>query len=573
MKFGMLMSLVAVLIASMATAWFLSRSPASSTSPRTLKDLFETVGTAAPHQSGGLLVHTMPLSQVKRLLRSPSFVLNGNDEAITDCSPQDGTKRSGSCSCWTYLRSDLMPMIFNTPTHLPESSSEQSVGSARRGSGRGSAARRASLDDEFYNTPCVGIMVDLAMAWPLVVSMGVVDVSSLERNCGQFPYDDQRSIEVQCTENDDGVGSDRATVLFQGPLASSVLCRRQCEEDDLYCKYQNSGSNITLSFLGKSDVGNWGCSDCSGPFPANGVRDVMAGCSQSAMPYICRLDAGPQDLSELVDPDAWAPYSKSQGFAHAHVGKRGEGFSKLFEKNGAAAEVWEINGNQCKFSREDWHVWVDTIKLFYRTFHKHYDPATKTLRTQGESSEQSNYQMSCPLYYSSFFENEVNMYFNPDSDDPHFKAVAEKQSDILRQAIVGFFSVGLTCEEQLRSLEGSPCSFGGASYTGSKDRCVGWYCGKTPSLACAAQLQEREASFLREAAALADELARSFNRRYRADGSLPRAGVFRYLGSNSTFLDPRYLDVLLQGGRLAFRDVFEAVDDAAAAGKLHPRRG
>ena len=547
MRPGILAALFVLLLAAATTAFILGGVQEGERSRRIdaryLRGLFAARrgdASTPPQLSGGLLVHMITLKQARTLLAAKDFVLEGNDAIITDCSPS--SEASGSCSAWTYLREDLMPTIFNTPTQVT--------------SGDGPAAHNTD-ESSVHSTPSIGIIVDPALAWSLITSMGVVDASSNERNCGQYYFDNSKAFQVQCVAEDRGVGRSDPAVVVRGPLKASEECPEQCEDGDERCRHQNSGGTIAVSFLGKSELGNWGCSDCSGPFPAEGLGSRMAGCSQSALPYVCSLDDGPADPTSVVDPTAWAPYSKTQGYARAHVGKGGERFQNLFEREGALAEVWEVGGNQCKFRRDDWLAWAATIKRFYNTWWKHYDPVAKTLREQKAAALGKNHQLSCPGYFYSFFENEVNMYFNPKSDDPHFAALARRQSEILRNAVVGFFSVGLTCKEQLASLEGSECVYDGTTYRGAAGRCAGWFCGKAATSECVRRYLAEEPRFLRESAAAARELAARFNDKYRVQkGARRPAGVFQYVGSNSSFVDPRFLEKLVAGKTIPLHEVF-----------------
>ena len=310
------------------------------------------------------------------------------------------------------------------------------------------------------------------MAWSLISSMAVIDAATDERNCGQISYPGssfQKTIETVCAASDRGFGQS-GTVVFHNPLLASDLCRKDCTMDDQYCKLQNAGGTIALSSLGKSPRGNWGCSDCSGPFPPSGVEGQMQGCSQSSMPFVCRLQSSVRD-EDLVDGHAWAPYGKSEGYAFAAIGETGAGMQALFQTSeGRLSDAWTVGGNQCKFLRENWAVWIRSIQRFYRTVFEAYDASTKVLSAEFDSTIGGNYLMSCPGYGYNFFENEVNLYFNRKSSEPGFQRLAEQQSEVLRRSIVGFYVTGLTCEEQLHSLEGIPCSVGAKTFAGARDR-------------------------------------------------------------------------------------------------------
>lgn len=542
----LLLGLTALLLAAGVVALALRLRSARAWTATDLAELYRRKTSTQPRYSGGLLVHVMSIASVERLLQAEPFVLNGNDPAIADCSLQ-GDATSGSCSAWTYLREDLLPMIFNTPVGVHGTASSLNT------SGSGGS------DADGYNTPCIGLIVDPAKLWPLISSMAVLDASTNERNCGAFYFDGGRDLTIRCQPSDRGVGQD-VDVHLEGPLRGSELCRSQCEPGDDYCKYQNAGGTIAMSWLGKSAFGNFGCSDCSGPFPPEGVRGAIRGCSQSALPFLCSLDDGPEDPSTLVDPDGWAPLSKAGGYARAHVGRAGERFQRLFEDGPARAltDVWGIGGNQCKFRREHWETWIATIKRFYATWDRLYDRKSKTLKSTLEERGQ-NHLLACPNYYYDFLENEVNLYFNPKSADPHFAALAERQAALLRAAVVGFFAVDKTCPEQLASLEGSTCVYDGTTYHGARDRCGGWFCGPKPSSECLAEFVDGERSFLTKAAGLAQELTRKFNHAYRREAGQRPAAAFRYVGSSSSFLEPRFLERLMQGDTIPFEQVFQSM--------------
>jgi hypothetical protein len=206
----------------------------------------------------------------------------------------------------------------------------------------------------------------------------------------------------------------------------------------------------------------------------------MQGCSQSSVPFVCRLQS-PESVpaEDLVDPSAWAPYGKSQGYAFAAVGPQAEGLQSLFlTPDGKLSDAWTIGGSQCKFLREDWAAWVRSVQRFYETVYRAYDAARRELPAEHSASIGRNYLISCPGYGYNFFENEVNLYFNRKSSEERFRRLAEKQSEVLRRSIVGFYVVGTRCEEQLESLQGVPCSVGDASFSGARDRCLGYFSGE-----------------------------------------------------------------------------------------------
>jgi hypothetical protein len=522
------------------------RSGAGAYTPRDLQGLYQAHPGRAPQLSGGLLVHSMLLEDVERWLRAEPFAIHGNDAAICDCSfPSE--ELGGSCSAWTLLRSDLMPTIFSSPD-------------ARSSSPEGRRSRETSIAQRLASTPSIGIIVNPALAWQLISSMAVIDAATDERNCGQLSYADAatKTIDVACTAADRGVGRD-GEVVVRGPLQGSDLCRKDCEVADDYCRLQNAGGTIALSNLGRSARGNWGCSDCSGPFPASGIEGKMQGCSQSSVPFVCRLQS-PESVpaEDLVDPSAWAPYGKSQGYAFAAVGPQAEGLQSLFlTPDGKLSDAWTIGGSQCKFLREDWAAWVRSVQRFYETVYRAYDAARRELPAEHSASIGRNYLMSCPGYGYNFFENEVNLYFNRRSSEERFRRLAEKQSEVLRRSIVGFYVVGTRCEEQLASLQGVPCSVGDASFSGARDRCLGYFSGEDRGEEVYRAFRALEERHLRRGEELVRRLTDAFNRTYCGDGLHRKVQAYRYVGSNSTFFDLRQLARLVEEKRqIGFEEVF-----------------
>lgn len=539
--FNAILALLAVLVV-LAAVWAIAlsfhRTAAPTTDLKQLEALFAARRNATPQFSGGLLVHTMTIEDAERLLGAKDFVLEGNDAAISDCSAPD-ENNSSSCSAWTYLRSDLMPTIYSTPSD---------EGSAPGSKGKKEVSGAASA-------PLVGIIIDPALAWPLISSMSVVDANSAERNCGQYVVPESVSVKVSCTAADQGVGRD-ADWTFNGPLKASDLCPQDCDENDARCKLQNAGGTIALSHLGASGLGNWGCEDCSGPFPPEGVDGKMAGCSQSTLPFVCSLDDGTAPEDGIVDAQAWAPYSKREGYARAHVGRHGEKLQNLFETPSGLAPLWNVGANQCKFVRDNWDAWVSAVQRYYQTVWKFYDPNTRHLKTDAEATMGKNYLMSCP-HFATYFENEVNLYFNRKSTIEKYRELARHQSQILRNAVVGFFYLGKTCKEQLAPLEGSACGFKGKTYEGAHDRCEAWFCGQDVTEACRQSWEIEETAHLQRARDLSRKLADNFNAVYRRSEAKRRAGLFKYIGSNSTFIDMTFLEPLMNKEEISLESVFQ----------------
>ena len=65
-----------------------------------------------------------------------------------------------------------------------------------------------------------------------------------------------------------------------------------------------------------------------------------------------------------------------------------------------------------------------------------------------------------------------------------------------------------------------------------------------------------EEVYLRKAEALAKELTKKFNSKYRSGGNKKPAGFFKYIGSNSSFVDVKYLERLIKGKAIPLQEVF-----------------
>ena len=127
--------------------------PSDQSQPLTrLKQIWEP--SSDGRTGGGVLLHMMAWSDALLMATSSPFILDSSNAVICDCS-EVSPDQPHTCSAWSFLRSDLMPSVYNQPY-----------------SNQGNVL-----------TPLVGIILDASKAWDLITSMGVVDSNTWNRSC------------------------------------------------------------------------------------------------------------------------------------------------------------------------------------------------------------------------------------------------------------------------------------------------------------------------------------------------------------------------------------------------------
>jgi len=483
----------------------------------------------------------LDLPTVAKYLNRDPFFLEANDPGMVDCSAAgDGGEFYGTCSAWTLLRKDLMPIVFNKPT----------------------------VELGAYMTPLVGIIVDPNKMKKHVTSMSIIDSDTNHRTCCLNPGDSAFTSHFGCYSGEQSLPGGTLTFPKQKtPMSPS--CNPRCEPDDDVCRLQNSGATLQLGRLGcdaasgpdcEKDspllLSNWGCTNCTLRGTVASTQDLEKKCAACAMPQLCQFD------TVGTDHVYWSQFRFQDG-AINNVDENGARFAKLVAADdGALRDNYMLGTLQCKFHVKDWDHWIIQMKTLYKTWLAAYDEKSKTLKQawQGGNTFGQNYMLANPQYWFPYLENEVSMYFQPrkrSGDNPKWETQAQQQSKDLREAIIGFFFVGKTCVEMHRELDEWPTTMYGTTYSNAADRCRGWL--KT--------FEDKESEQINKAMQLSASLCKKFNETYRSGRNAPLAGLFKFVGSTNTFFPLKQLQQVLNEGSVPGNQVFE--DATATLGEAN----
>lgn len=407
------------------------------------KILFNDTSNNSP--IGGFLAHMMEPEDFENIVKNDSLDIS----IMTDCA----SVNRHTCSAWTYMRTDLPPILFIIPSS---------------------------------DTPTCGVMIDPVAAWSLITTMGVIDSATDSRSCCsnettvpnmvRWPADVNGCIGKILESKYPGKYTNYA--VYQQSANSGGSCPTECSEDDLFCKYRNSGGGVDFF-----DMVNWpGCYDGSynncfdftpidtSQVPESIKKDapeaegfltlqITSECKSCSKPYLC-VTKDPPNATAFTEP-----VEEEKQFS-GYVDPYGGNWTNLYMPNGNEkySNVM-IMTRQCKFEKTDWNAWVDTLKNYYSTILKGMNPDN----TYQDSSY--NWQIANPDKNWTWLENEVNMYVNPNKDSD----VHKNQQKTFINSIIGFFYVGTTCEEQLSSLNGITIQGDSGPYYNAEDRCNGFW--------------------------------------------------------------------------------------------------
>jgi hypothetical protein len=314
-----------------------------------------------------------------------------------------------SCTAYSLLRSDLVPVLFEWP------SANQYV-------------------------PC-GIILDPTKAWPLITGMYHNDADTNARVC--------------CSNE---AGGDPNTTNHDSLKCTS--CPGNC------CNVQGSCKDI--DFTAGSDhkgsqMGQCGTANCNGnrtcmmlqsgasinayklastPELCNKESENFTNSTTCAKPYVCVLEnapAGSKDVRGATSESNYKVVEENDRIAN-YIGPNGEGYFKLLDaqcpdagsslcpdKNGRGGSSLNDGISHCKFKRDDWDVWIKTLKRFYVEYEKRFPNNSPT---------------------GYYLENEVNLYVNPNNKSEE----AVIQQKLFENAIIGFYYNATDCDQQLEWL-------------------------------------------------------------------------------------------------------------------------
>lgn len=474
---------------------------------RTLEDLFDNT-TKNVSDVGGLLVNNFGVQWFEKMLASGT--VNFTDTSV--CASEN----RGTCTAYSYIRRDLIPMFFTYP----------GISSY---------------------VPC-GIILDPKKIWPLITLMAVVDADTNNRSC--CTNDSYGPI---LTRNPFGIAaSDRCieTALISkygkdSPFMKYAVfiplknegggCPTSCNGDK-NCTYNNSGGNINQWLMNASPecaAGNFNtCFDFEeisienvpteihnifGDAQPAGylIQKVAKDCATCSKPYLCV--ASGTEAKTVHEDERIASY----------IGKDGEGFLSLFNKN---FNMGNFAISQCRFEKKDWNLFVKVLKEWYKTL-------LAVMKPDNSMSPELSFLLANPQS-QAYFENEVNLYINPDASTDE----AKRQNQIFQDAIVGFYYTGKTCEEQVAPLDSVDTHIeGGQKYTNAADRCDGFWRTDDATMDRGARLHW-ESSNMDYARKLVHNVAKMFN-----DKNGRAVPVYKSLADNNSFPNFKSLSNALKG--------------------------
>jgi len=530
-------------------------------------------------------VHLFDVSDARDFL-SNGFTFTANAPLITDCSPglgkgKDSADRpfKGTCSAWTYMRKDLLPMTLNNPQ----------------------TAKDANGIIQPTNL-CLGVIIDPSKIWKYISTMGASDSDTDHRSNGENYYDFPVEAMFNCFPHETEPTGRQLWVENRelGRAAGCTPAGTNCPQTDCdptkmtpaqytVCRSGNSGGGVNFSNYGcamwdlackgaQPDASrdpnmrsNWGCSNCQmrtvEPGSDYSAEQLAKTCDISLMPHMCVAQDPP------IGGEGWQNYwsyqalelagSNPERFDRAvnYVGANSKNFYSLatdvdaIGKPSGLSEPSQVSLTQCKFQRDDWKDWISAIKQIYQAWYDNYNSDGKLLTTKwGNNTDAKklmyNYLMGCNSWI--YLENEVNLYFRPLLSPPGTRQdYHDKQDADLRDAVLGFFYVEDTCLEMLKDLEGITCTdFSGKARTTARDRCEAFACGNADytdneKKACIDANVTNEKNNIGCRYDLAKSFVDQFNATYRKNG--PAVQLYKYKGSTSVYYKHADLEGILTG--------------------------
>ena len=451
-----------------------------------------------------------------------------------------------TCTAYSYIRRDMIPMLFMYP---------------------GQAS----------NVPC-GILLDTKKVWPLITLMATVDADTNHRNCctnesgvdylTRNPFKNNRSDYCIFNTLVAKYGREQAQkysnyAVYIPNTNKGAKVPTSCNGDQT-CMYNNSGGSLSQWVMNGGmltpDSTTKACSagnykDCFNfkevPYEEvpNAIKysfkdkkqqpsgwleqSISDNCPTCTKPYLCVFDnsTGKQPYEIKEEKDRFGVY----------IGKKGEGYVDLFS-NGITNGLGGMAVLQCRFEKKDWNLWMDVVKEWYKTLLSFMTPDNKMSR------EYDNL-LGNPYTYN-YFENEVNLYIDPDINSEEYK----KQNKIWQDSIVAFYYTATKCEDQFKPLIGVETHSNVKNpITGKQeikiwnnniDRCDDYYFMQTD------QRRAWESIHIEEQRELVYKVADMFNKKYNKN-----VPVFACVADSNAFPNYKSLNKALNG-TVTFDDIF-----------------
>lgn len=539
----------------------------------------------------GVLVHMFSLQDANDLLSS-KFEVNANSPFITDCGAY---RRQGSCSAWTYLREDLMPVIFN----MPMSTWERGVGTS---SGSAKNAALAPLQAK-YATLTLGIIVDPDLLVELITGMSLTDANTNSRiGCANDNvYEDKISVTQRNgpTTAQDGYFS----VDFAGYLPDTAQGCAAVENplDRQVCKTLNSGGGVnwnSITCVGDADAcwkggspkwdqvaGDWGNMACSGFSQTNRYwpeKQNPDGCELCKFTNFCSLTTEIPSNSQKVENalKPWGTYfiDRINQNAGVCISEDGSGILNAYAVKDADGlwrprHNWDATLLACKYRPSDWETWVNNMRQFYKIWRDAYSDDGTTVNAASPfygNPASSNFLLAVPGS-ANYLENEVNIYVEPPQSKN--EDAKKKQNSLFQKAVLGFFSLSKTCVETMAPLKNVRSSWGWGEYppvvvTSDVDRCNKYMCTNADASQddinlCEKNLVDGEAEILSWSATVAHYLAEKFNQTYRTGPSDDQVQAFSFVGGSVSFFQKNTLDELINQTTLPGAAFFDSLPQPA----------
>lgn len=376
-----------------------------------------------------------------------------------------------TCTAYSYVRKDMIPMLFMFP---------------------GIAS----------NVPC-GILLDTKKVWPLITLMATVDGDTNNRSCctnesgspilTRSPFNDSSGDWCIWNTLQAKYGKDNKYLNYAVYIPSidkGANYPTSCNGDKT-CMYNNSGGNVNQWFMNSGQLINQNlpqpsdacvagdyktCFNFTEVDPANVpfeirnmfydsnyqpkgylMQSISNNCPTCIKPYLCVFkDSGDVDKYKIKEED---------NRIAVYIGEDGSGYKDVVSNTlSSNSFLGDIAIKQCRFEKQDWNSWINVVKQWYKQL-------LSIINKDNSMSPEYNYLLANPEI-PNYFENEVNLYIDPDTNSDEYK----KQNSIWQDAIVGFYYTGTTCESQLSILNNIPTKYeNGKTYTTNIDRCDGFY--------------------------------------------------------------------------------------------------
>jgi hypothetical protein len=491
---------VIILLAVIFLIYCLTMNNSNPDTYQGLKELFNNT-TKDVNNLGGILCNNFGPEWFQAML-------DRGEVSLQDTSVCAHVNRK-TCTAYSYLRRDLIPMLFMFP------GVEASV-------------------------PC-GIILDPQKVWPLITLMAIVDGDTNNRSCctnesggailTRSPWTAgnndlciynsmKQQVDAGTLDKKYITGSYAVYIPDKDKGVTGGVCNTSCNGNRT-CMYNNSGGNINQWLMNSSPeciAGKYAncfvftevdpstvpkeIKNLVNPAPDGWLSQSMSpSCKTCKKPFLCVFKDAPQtttqqsvapgmqDLrSTRVSPvgmqfdtasgaearrkflvegfnDSESSENKYKTIEEAdriatYIGKNGFGMNTTVTHD---MMIGDIAIKQCRFERDDWNAWIKVLK-------QHYENILGILRKDNSMVDTFNYQLAHPQS-PSYFENEVNLYIDPDTSSDEYK----KQNKIWQDSIIGFYYTATDCEEQLAPLKGVPSNFYGNEVSGVVDRCNGFF--------------------------------------------------------------------------------------------------